>query len=195
MHLVGDSPFERGVHSRWWCRTALGEHRRETTEESLRPVVGHRNQAATLGDPEELARNPLRVRREHRAEDRRHDIEPLVRKWELLGIGLAPLDGKAQSAGPRAAELHHRRRQIGGHNGRPEAGSSDGEVPVAGCDIEDLRARLEAAPLGQLDGMGLEVTCDRAVVSERPHPPDPVLHVRVVRHEKPPMRRHPAAPA
>ena len=183
------------MHPRWRRRSMLGKHCREPPEEPLRTVVGHRHQAAALGDPEQLECHPFRIRGEHGAEDRRHDVEALVRKREVLGVRLTPFDREAEGPGPSLAHLDHRRREVGGHHRRPEASRGNREVPVAGGDIEHLGSRLETAALGKLDRVRLQVGGDRTIVAERPHPADRFLRLRVVGHEQPPMRRRPAAPA
>ena len=164
-------------------------------QEPLGSVVGHGHQAASFGDPEHLARNPLRVRREHRTEDRRHHIEALVGKGKVLCVGLAPLDGQAERPAPRPAKLDHRGGEIGGHHGRTEASRRDREVAVAGGDVEHFGPRPGGGSAGRVRSRGARdarraLRSRRATTSSESHPSCSRRPPR-----QPPMRRRHAAPA
>ena len=61
----------------------------EQLADEARRACGHEaDPAAGAGDARELGRGPLLVRREHRAEDRAHDVEAGVRERERLGVAL-----------------------------------------------------------------------------------------------------------
>jgi hypothetical protein len=150
----------------------------ELWQKAVRGVVRQRDEATWARDADQLRDDAGRLRREHHAEHRGDDIEPVRRVWELLGIGFIPLHRKALGLGTCASELDHPWGDVACDDLRARARREDGEVPVAGGDVQDPRSGADAAfGSERVRGCYQALGNDR-IVAERPHRLLPLLELR-----------------
>ena len=119
-------------------------------------------------DPQQLGRGDVRLRCEHHAERREHDVERPVVEREVLGVGGNELDRQSVGGCPVAGATEQlvdvvRRRDEASSPRRRERG-----IAVPGGDVEDQFTGANVDGLGQRLAGGLERGTDRRVVARRP---------------------------
>src|SRR6185369_4271170 len=94
----------------------------ELADEALRRPRGETDPAAWASHPDQLARGLLLVRREHRPEDRAHDVELAVRERQRLGIALDELGIEALRVAPATGPVEKRGDVVDADDLAPAAG-------------------------------------------------------------------------
>ena len=138
----------------------MASSREERSPRPVRREVGHDDRPARPAHAKELVRDCSMVRREDRAEARRHDVERGGSERERLRVGLDPLDLDTpgvclSSAGCEVLGGHVRCDNVG-----PRLGRADRDVARSRRNVEHAVAGRDA---GRLDQHGPELqTVSRA---------------------------------
>ena len=109
----------------------------QLADEAVRRVGDEPDPAARPGDPDELVRGPLLVRREHRPEDRAHDVEAAVVERQRLGVALDELGVEALGLGAPTGPVEQ---------GRDVVDADDLAAAPRGCEggVAAARSRRRA---------------------------------------------------
>ncbi len=123
-----------GAGRGWGCERPY--RAKQGADRALRRPAQQRDKAAWATDAHELVGDRLVLGREHRADRGHDDVERLVGKRELLGVGLGPVERQARGLGTAAALVEELGREVGSGHLRACCGGGQGGVAGAGSYVE-----------------------------------------------------------
>ncbi len=147
----------------------LGDHREEAAYRTVRNPVGHPDPAAGLAGAQQLGRGLLLFGREHRAEDRDHDVELALAEGQVGGVALDELDIEPLGRCALAPALEQGRDEVDSHRvapGPPRRGQR--AVAAAAGDVEHPLARNDVQRFDQFLGHHHHQPGDHREVALRP---------------------------
>jgi len=143
----------------------LADGLEQLADEAVGCPVGKTDLSAVLADADQLGSGALLIGREHHPEGRNDDIEAAARKRQRLGVGLAKLDIEPFGSGAFTGALEQRRHIVGGYHLAPATGGGEGNVAVAGSDVEHLLSGADVEGLTQLLADDLQGRADDGVIA------------------------------
>ena len=146
----------------------LADGLEELADEALRRPVGETDLATGLADAESSARGPILIGSEHHAEGRNDGVEAGVGKRQRLRIGLAKFDVEPVRPGAFPRTLKQRRDIVGRNHLAPAARGCQGDIAVAGGDVEHLLPGAEVEGLAQFLADDLQGGADDGIVAGGP---------------------------
>ena len=130
--------------------------------------VGEADAAARAAHPQQLGGCDVRLRREHHAECRQHDVERRVGEREDLGVGRTELDGEALGVGAGACAVEELGDVVRRGDHGAASGGGQGGVAIASGDVDDEFAGSDIDGLTEQLAGELQRCADRRVVAGRP---------------------------
>ena len=110
----------------------------------------------------------LLVRREHRPEDRAHDVEVPSSNGSASASPSQELGDEALGVGPPAGAVEERRDVVDADDLAAAAGGGERGVAAAGRDVEDALGRVDVERLDEQLGDDQDLGPDHVVVAARP---------------------------